>query len=365
MDSLPQEIIDEIIDNLPRNSLRSSSLVAKRWQTRSQRRAFHTVFFRSEFAVDKWRLHTQSDPGRIPSYVKFAGFQSIAKWRDPALFRCVLENFSSLRTLWLLTMEIPDWMPECVSRGGFGEWITSFKVQCSQCSFSTVMSTCLSFPNLQDLSIIDLTPGEAPLPYPILPPRKTLELLQVINFEERIAEVLENTRLTSRSLTLDVKTQNMQELLVLSSVTVEKLSLLGECLLCEGHKTIDGDFTDFPRTSNFNHAIKLPPLPALTSLEIHVAGRDPTPHLISALSSISSAPALVSVSLGCEYWPYSGFVFSAAWDSLDTRLTQMAKNAAVEGGLVLTLTQCPERPVPGMLFPKFEGVAKIIVERTC
>ena len=363
MDSLSQEIIDNLPDE--RFIFHSSSLVAKRWQTRSQRRAFHRVFFRSESAVNKWHLHTRNDPGRIPSYVKSAGFQSIAKWMDPPLFRCVLENFSSLRTLQIFTMEIPDWMPEPVSRGGFGERITSFHVQCSQCSLSTAISMSLSFPNLQDLLINGLTttPGEAASPYPILSPRRTLESLYVTDCEERVAEVLENARFTSRHLTLDVKTQSTQKLLVLSSLTVEKLTLFGERLFREDRKSINGDFADFRKNSTFNHAINLPPLPALTSLEVFT-GHDPTPHLINALSSISSVPELVSVSIGCWSWPNSRSDLSTTWDSLDTRLTQMAKNATVEGGLVLTLALCPGELVPKMLFPKFGRVAKIITGRT-
>ena len=153
----------------------------------------------------------------------------------------------------------------------------------------------------------------------------------------------------------------MQKLLDLSSVTVEKLQLLGEYLLCEDHESINGYFTDFPKKSTFNHVTDLPPFTALTSLKIFVAGYSPTPDLVNALSSVSSVPALVSVTLSCGCWSRPGSNLSTTWDILDERLAQMAKDAGVKGDLVLTLARYPQGRTWEML-PKFGEVAKIIIE---
>ena len=98
MDSLPQEIIDEIIiiDNLPHSSLLSTSLVAKRWRKRSQQHALKDILFGSESTVNAWHTKIQSSHSEIPSYAQFVGFTNITDWRDPALFGRVLNNFSSL-----------------------------------------------------------------------------------------------------------------------------------------------------------------------------------------------------------------------------------------------------------------------------
>ena len=104
--------------------------------------------------------------------------------------------------------------------------------------------------------------------------------------------------------------------------------------------------------------IDLTQFPALTSLKICTEGYALTRYLIDVLSSISSAPALASITLDCGHWPNSG----SDLDHLDIWLTQMAKNATVKGGLVLTLALSQGgKLVPEMLFPKFGEVAKTIV----
>ena len=108
MDSLPQETIDEIIDNLPHSSLRSSSLVAKRWRKRSQQRALYKILFARESKVNYWHTDIRSSSSGNLSYVQFAEFNNIAEWNDPALFICVLENLTSLTTLCIFKTEIPE-----------------------------------------------------------------------------------------------------------------------------------------------------------------------------------------------------------------------------------------------------------------
>ena len=128
-------------------------------------------------------------------------------------------------------------------------------------------------------------------------------------------------------------------------------------------RTINDDLTDSPYSRFASHPIDLPRFPALTSLKICGVKYFPTHHLISALSSISSAPALASVILDCGPWPKSGSDLPPAWDCLDMWLTQKARNPKVKGGLVLTLARWGEREnlVPETLFPKFGEVAKIII----
>ena len=234
MDSLPQEIIDEIIDNLPHFSLLSTSLVAKMWQERSQQRAFKDVWFRSESMVNAWLTNIQSGRSEISSYVRFVGFSNIINWRDPALFGRVLNNLNSLTELAIFDMEISEEIMEQILHGGFGWRITALNLQRLPWSLSAVMSTILAFPNLRDLVIIYLAirPGKLST-HPAPPQRRPLNSLLVRGYGiGPIAEALANHRFASRRLTLEAQPQNIQKLLDLSSAIVVELVLVGVCSSC-------------------------------------------------------------------------------------------------------------------------------------
>ena len=238
MDSLPQEIIDKIIDILPRSSLRSSSLVGKRWRERSQQRAFHSILFCFQSEVKKWHIGIQAHPCRISSYVQHADFFKITKWSDPALFSRVLRGFSSLTTLSISYVVIPDEVLEYILCGGLSERITTLRLRWLRSS-ALVISMILAFKNLQNLFIKDLiiTPGEPPLARPITQ-RRPLDSLRVSECRSRVAEAIANLHFEPRRLSLDVQTENTQRFLVFSSVTVVELTLLGLCSLCVDHKSI-------------------------------------------------------------------------------------------------------------------------------
>jgi hypothetical protein len=70
MDSVPQELIDAIIDNVPRSSLPSCSLVAKRWRRKSQRRVLSTICSYHEDQVNRWCTDIPRDSDGISSYVR-------------------------------------------------------------------------------------------------------------------------------------------------------------------------------------------------------------------------------------------------------------------------------------------------------
>ena len=238
MDSLPQEIIDEIIDNLPRSCLRSSSLVARRWRKRSQQRVFSTILFRTESTVKSWYTNVQSDPGGASSYVKFGIFACIDKWTDSALFGRVLGNFNSLTELGIADTGIPDEVLEGVLQGELGG-ITALHLVGLRCSLPMMISIIVAFPNLQDLTINDLTiaPREGPSTGPL--PRRLLGLLCVHGGAYgAVTEALVNHRFASRKLTLDAQPRSIQKLLILSSATIVELVLIGVYSLCVDRKII-------------------------------------------------------------------------------------------------------------------------------
>ena len=240
MDSLPQETIDEIIDNLPHSSLRSSSLVAKRWRKRSQQRALYKILFARESKVNYWHTDIRSSSSGNLSYVQFAEFNNIAEWNDPALFICVLENLTSLTTLCIFKTEIPDGLPERISHGDLGKKVTALHLRSPRCSLSTLISTICAFPCLQKLSIdaFSDTSRKISPTYPVLPRRWPLHSLRVTRCEDRVAEALANLQFAPCSLILDVQTETIQNLLALSPATVVELEFQGVCSLCGDHRSI-------------------------------------------------------------------------------------------------------------------------------
>ena len=364
MDSLPQELIDEIIEKLPLYSLRSASRVAKRWRRRSQQRLLSTVEFRSQVMVYHWYEETQNDPGGISSYVQSAVFDGVFKWRKPALFSPVLRNFNSLTSLSISLVEIPDKVMESISQcGGLSHSITTLHLRMLPfCSLSgVILPMIIAIPNLQNLLLdaVSASPEELPQGYPVLQRRRPLESLRADICMNEVTSAIADLQFEPRSLVIDIRTWTIQKLLVPLSTMLVELVLIGECSLCVDHEIINDSFPDHvdPRSESWRVA-HLPPFPALTSLGIHVPNTL-TLHLVDALHAISSAPALASITL--EYARKFGSKQDrrSGWDSLDRWLAQMAdKNASSAGCLVLTVVQT-HGPIPTELFPKFKKVGKV------
>jgi len=87
--------------------------------------------------------------------------------------------------------------------------------------------------------------------------------------------------------------------------------------------------------------IHLPLLPALTTLVIYLCVCDPLLHLTNILCSIGSAPALTSIDIIHTDWDSIVCLSSTGlWVDVDRWLSRIAKDAAVKGGLTLTLRRC-------------------------
>jgi len=201
MDSLPQELIDKIIDNLPRSSLPICSLVAKRWRRRNQQRAFQEIKFFSEDEVNRWCTGILRDPDGIASYVRVVRFEGITSWNDPATFGRAIKTLGSLTELWVSWTEIPDELPGII----------------------------LSLPNLNVLSITTaMFEWKEPLSTRPTPLKKgPLDLLELRGYVGGLGETLAKSRLIYRRLSLASHIPGMEQLIVDSSETVVELKLYG------------------------------------------------------------------------------------------------------------------------------------------
>jgi len=95
-------------------------------------------------------------------------------------------------------------------------------------------------------------------------------------------------------------------------------------------------------------------LPALTTLEINLQAGDPSPNLITLLSSISSTPALGSITFEHIVWFIVRPFFQGPWADVDRWLVRVAQQARVQGGLSVILGFWPKgMPVCEGFLPDF------------
>jgi hypothetical protein len=232
MDSIPQELIDAIIDNVPQSSIPSCSLVSKRWRRPSQRRVLSTVSFSSENEMNRWCTDIPRDSDGISSYVRRVEIQRISSWNEPVLLNRTLGTLSSLKTLSIYATEIPDELPGYISRGAFGKGITALYLQSTYCTLATMTSMILSLPNLKELDVeCGIAPEGPPLTDSVIPQRGPLNALELHGYMGGIGEALAKYRFISSRLALDTDIKGVEQLLTLSSETVVELKLRGAWLL--------------------------------------------------------------------------------------------------------------------------------------
>lgn len=229
MDSLPQELIDSIIDNVPGSSLLSCSLIARRWRRKSQQRVLDVIAFSSEDEVNRWWTDIPQDPGGITSYVRSVQFVEIPYWDEPTLFGRVLKNLTSVRELTISETEVPDELLDHISHGEFGKEITTLYFWFPRCTLATMASMILSLPNLKELGVDDGgVTSEEPLPiHSVTSRRKRLDSLQLYGNVNGIGEILAKSRFIASRLCLDLHIPGAPQLLMLSSEMVVELNLCG------------------------------------------------------------------------------------------------------------------------------------------
>ena len=229
MDSLPQELINAIIDNLPVSGLRSSSLVARRWRRRSQQRTFNCIVIESEYAAYLWCKNVSQESDGTSSFVHFAHFIDIPQWNDPTLFGRVLKGLASLTALWVFDTGIPDELQDRISRGELGKEITTLGFLFPLCTHATMMSLVLSLPSLKKLVVQGngLTSGESPPVHLVTSCGGPLDRLLLRGDVNGVGETLVKSRFMSRRLILDLSIPCAEQLIALSAETMVELQLYG------------------------------------------------------------------------------------------------------------------------------------------
>ena len=255
MDSLAQELIDEIIDRIPRQDMPASSLVARRWRCRSQQRMFEFVLFMFQ-ELDLWEFNIPQDSDGIPSYVRHVRFKyTYFSAFEPGTLARVLKTFTSMISLEIddTSLPPPDELAVPASLGEFGRSITRLTLVYVVDPVTVVASFVFSFPNLKELVIdnIDFYPNE---PISIIPDtlqRGPLERFVLQDCREEDFILLAQWKLASRWLSLNPSVMGMGLLLEISSEMVTTLELIGVQLLRAFRNLNFNLLTHLPRSQRF------------------------------------------------------------------------------------------------------------------
>lgn len=234
MDTLAQELIDEIIDNVPRQDMPSSSLVARSWRRKSQKRNFEHVLFMFD-NLDLWEFNIPQDLDGIPSYVRHVRFKfTHFSHLEPGTLSRVLKSFGSMVSLAIDNTNLPppEELAVPLSLGEFGN-ITRLILVYVVDPLSVITSFIFSFPNLRELITyhLDLWPDE---PFPTIPDasqRGLLELPSIHSTERDNYPAFAQLGLASRRLSLDPSCHGIELFIKRSSETMVALTLIGMQLL--------------------------------------------------------------------------------------------------------------------------------------
>ena len=231
MDSLAQELIDEIINHIPTEDLPASCLVARRWRHRSQQRYFEYVLFHFRDS-GLWEKNIPQHPDGIPACVRHLWLQLILPSPDLEVFDRVLKTFRSMVSLTMFRTGFPhpDRLAGLASLGEFGRGLRRLAfVRVYAHSFADFASLIFSLPNLKELVINRILFTSYKLP--AIPPdtwqRGPLESLFVLGAPMSIPEALSRCGLTSHTLWLDPSDEGIEAFVTSSSATIVELRFIG------------------------------------------------------------------------------------------------------------------------------------------
>ena len=203
---LPQELLDEIINNLPLNeeeSLRNCSLVARSWKNPSQRRLFERVEI-VEGDLVLWQINISPANGELLQHVRsLSYFNDIRSMIYHAhTLRDYLASFRQLRHLHLTWIDLTDLAKEVEVFSAFRHTLSHLSTTCCIQTVSAFVILINYFSNLDHLDIGCLFPSVDSKPVPPLS-RSTIREFHIGGFFERMGLAVFFERLAEHGLAFD------------------------------------------------------------------------------------------------------------------------------------------------------------------
>ncbi|KAF9652834.1 hypothetical protein BDM02DRAFT_3183185 [Thelephora ganbajun] len=195
-----------------------------------------------------------------------------------------------------------------------------------------LMQLILSLPNLRELMIDSISQTEPPAS---IPPEKTwqrepLQSLELASLQSKDIEFIALCGITSRRIDLSLSDAMIEKIIACSSGTVSEL------VLHDGYPPIS-PMTTFPPVA------RLPPLSALTTMEVRMHSDTLSARLADFLPCIHSAPALTSITFKYPKSTPEDIPSSRIWNDMDKWLARLAMHAKAKRGLTVVLAVWSER----------------------
>jgi hypothetical protein len=218
----PQEIIDEVIDDLDFDfrTLKSTSLVRKSWTHRSRRRLFQFLQFNSLRQLEQWSTSISSDPEGIASYPRFVHlFHDTPKsWVEPTnldKFYSHFRSFSGAERLVIAGLATAKFDATSTPRyfGNFAATVRSLELRTAVGTIASLFSFIRAFPFVDDLTIqySNATTGggnlgEATPPAPVPSFKGKLVLLDMLDESYPLVELLCTLPLSFHTISVGSRT---------------------------------------------------------------------------------------------------------------------------------------------------------------
>ena len=229
---LPQEIVDEVIDNLVFDfgTLKSISLVRKSWTHRSRRRLFYFIQIESLSRLEQWSTIISADPQGIASYPRVVTLVSNSRsWLEPANLARFYDHFRSFSRVERLTisgLEAAKFDATSTVHyfGNFAATIRSLELRTAVGTPASLFSFICAFPLVDDLAIKypnaaaggGGNQGEVTLPASAPSFKGELRLLDMFHESDPLVELLCARPLSFH--TISVSSREMQRLPQLSKL---------------------------------------------------------------------------------------------------------------------------------------------------
>ena len=158
MDTLPQELVDQIIDQLadqgespsggrPTN-ISQYSTVSRLWVIPTQKQHFECVHFEGDRGLKKWRTKVKPDPSGVSHHVRKLSWGGV---KDLEEFDSHIRAFTHVEAARLFRCSILSWLGAADAFASMGSSLVKLEIEESNAKYHIITSVLAALPHLRHL----------------------------------------------------------------------------------------------------------------------------------------------------------------------------------------------------------------------